>query len=312
MECLTIRSQAILREFLLELSNGTEFPSSVKLEFLLPGSASEFSTESNNSNVVFVDFSIGRVAPADLPRHLRQRYHKGLAVLTGSPRKELESLYITRSSNGERPGSSAGRPSTRGGLDGHPSPRIASSVPSTSLITTKGPQQRTNKYVHKASLAELTAFAFETFRRQPCLIAETEAGNCFMQYPWHETSLGPLSQWPPRYLGYVTVALSLPTPMILGLGPDYIQIYNDGYIEISGDFHPEGFGKPAAKAWGPIWEDSVGPRSLEILLCYRVFRADSVKYLQWWLKQYKKRSHFRRLIILCGNNPLTCKYAWTS
>lgn len=192
--------------------------------------------------------------------------------MTGSPRRELESLYVTRPSLSDRPGSSAGRPTSSRGLatvaaDGQSSPRIPSSsqIPATtSLVSASNssprPLHRKNKYVQKASLAELTAFAFETFRRQPSLIGDTEAGRCFLQYPWHETSLGPLNNWPAHYLGYITMALSMPTPMMIGLGPEYLQIYNDGYIEISGDFHPEGFAKPAAKAWGSIWEDSVGPR----------------------------------------------------
>jgi hypothetical protein len=248
IDCLTIRSQAILREFLLEISRD-QFPTSLKLEFLTNGSVSENS--SPKDSIVLVDFSIGRVPVSALAKSIRSRYPKGLAVLTGAARRESDS-----------PQNFSFRPSSSAGPDKPTkSPTIGHSAPSISSINSSKIARRGNKYVHRASVAELTAFAFETFRRQPSLIGDTESGRLFLSYPWHETSLGPVSQWPAHRLGYVIVALSVPTPIIMGLGPDFIQIYNDGYIVISGnDFHPKGFGKAAAIAWGSIWENSVGPR----------------------------------------------------
>lgn len=261
IDCLTVRSQAIMREFLLDLSTGDNFPASIKLEFIIPGSSSEFSAPKEH-NIVLVDFSIGRVKNADLPKAIRIRYPKGLAVLTGSPRKELESLYVassalSRSRNDSQTGLSNLSRKSRPRTPGSGSPLIQQSSPPTQHIA-REPKPK-SRYVHKATIAELTAFAFETFKRQPALIADTQAGKCFLEFPWHETSLGALSNWPAHYFGYVTMALSVPTAMIIGLGPDRIQIYNDGYIEIAGEFHPRGFGKPGAAAWGSIWADSVGP-----------------------------------------------------
>lgn len=280
IDCLTIRSQAIMREFLLELSTGNDFPANIKLEFLSSESASE-SSANREHNVVLVDFSIGKVAVGDLPKPLRARYPKGLAVLTGAPRRDLESLYAMadgKPSSGSQAGSQVSQ--RRKKEIGGSSPLIPYSTSTTSLTVAKTNNKSQNKYVHKASVAELTAFAFETFRRQPSLIADTEAGRCFLAYPWHETPLGPLSNWPPHYIGYVTMALSVPTAMIIGLGPEYLQIYNDGYIEMAGDFHPEGFGKPAASAWGAIWEDSVGPRASLCREAVAIFSANQALLCQ--------------------------------
>lgn len=42
--------------------------------------------------------------------------------------------------------------------------------------------------------------------------------------------------------------------MALWWGPEHAVIYNDGYIPIAGNKHPDCLGKSAAEYWGDKWQ----------------------------------------------------------
>lgn len=245
VDCLSTRCRAVLREFLLDVSMDRP-PTTLKLEFVQrnASAASEYS-ESLKSSGIIVDFKVGLISSSVVPKHLRERYPSGLAVLSGTTRRQVD---ISSSSQ-------------KGGhnlqID-----RSQSPSPSLAPIVSSSKFKRRKHDSEKGSLVDMTSFALDTFKQQPCRIADTEAGRLFLHFPWHETSLGPLSHWPPRFRAYVTMALSQPTAINLGLGSDYLQIYNDAYIEGQGAIHPSGFGQPGAKAWGTAWYSTIGPRTL--------------------------------------------------
>lgn len=57
-------------------------------------------------------------------------------------------------------------------------------------------------------------------------------------FDWTSTAIGPPDQWPADLRAQVHLALDARIPMMLGWGPDFHLIYNDGYIPILGDKHP--------------------------------------------------------------------------
>jgi hypothetical protein len=72
---------------------------------------------------------------------------------------------------------------------------------------------------------------------------------------WSQTALGPPEQWPQSLRTAVALMLRMRQPIFIGWGPDYISLYNDGYIPICGIKHPHGLGMPMSQLWQEIWED---------------------------------------------------------
>ena len=63
---------------------------------------------------------------------------------------------------------------------------------------------------------------------------------------WSTTPLGPPDQWSASLRMMVSLLLANRFPLILGWGPQYIQIYNDAYRPILGTKHPRALGQPVS------------------------------------------------------------------
>ncbi|HVW09705.1 MAG TPA: PAS domain S-box protein [Bryobacteraceae bacterium] len=77
---------------------------------------------------------------------------------------------------------------------------------------------------------------------------------------WAATPLGARERWPEALNTAVQIVMSSRFPMFIWWGPDLINIYNDAYIPMLGEKHPNGFGRPASEAWYDIW-DVVGAQA---------------------------------------------------
>ncbi|MEU4157158.1 SpoIIE family protein phosphatase [Actinoplanes sp. NPDC026670] len=73
-------------------------------------------------------------------------------------------------------------------------------------------------------------------------------------FDWSATSLGPITGWDPAVRAAVELALSSPIPMLLTVGDDFVVVYNDAYAEVLDALHPAALGRPAASAFGAMWE----------------------------------------------------------
>jgi signal transduction histidine kinase len=96
---------------------------------------------------------------------------------------------------------------------------------------------------------------------EDCLKGGGQMGALMRSINWAETPLGPVSSWPPSLHTMVGVMLGNRFPMMIGWGPDLIQLYNDGYRVILGDKHPKSLGQACAECWSEVW-DIVGPMLL--------------------------------------------------
>lgn len=72
-------------------------------------------------------------------------------------------------------------------------------------------------------------------------------------FPWHETPLGPQSDWPVEMRSIVQAIMATDFPVCTGWGDDVIQIYNDAYNQIFGEKHPASFGASLRDSWPEIW-----------------------------------------------------------
>ncbi len=84
-----------------------------------------------------------------------------------------------------------------------------------------------------------------------------EMARLLNEFDWSSTELGPPELWPEAFRAQVHLALDSRIPMMLGWGPAFRLIYNDGYITIMGVKHP-GIWRTGPEAFPELW-DQVGP-----------------------------------------------------
>jgi len=77
-------------------------------------------------------------------------------------------------------------------------------------------------------------------------------------HDWAKTPLGPRENWSPSLKLIVATMLASQFPMALRWGPEFVIIYNDGYLPILGDKHPRALGVPFREVW-PEVQDQLGP-----------------------------------------------------
>ncbi|MCJ1309660.1 hypothetical protein MMC25_003320 [Agyrium rufum] len=72
---------------------------------------------------------------------------------------------------------------------------------------------------------------------------------------WEHTSLGPIEDWPVELRGVANLVMASPHPAAMYWGDDLIAIYNEAYIMLAGQKHPELMGQSYQEAWKEIWDD---------------------------------------------------------
>ncbi|HZC93987.1 MAG TPA: SpoIIE family protein phosphatase [Mycobacterium sp.] len=82
-------------------------------------------------------------------------------------------------------------------------------------------------------------------------------GRLFAEFDWTAHPLGPPQSWPAEVRSAVAVVLTSRFPIVLWMGAeDLFLIYNDAYIQILGDKHPEALGQRGQYAWWDIWQQT--------------------------------------------------------
>ena len=71
---------------------------------------------------------------------------------------------------------------------------------------------------------------------------------------WAKTSLGPIENWASDLRGMCNLIMASPHPAAMYWGPDYVSIYNEPYILLAGQKHPQLMGMRYRDAWAEIWE----------------------------------------------------------
>jgi PAS domain S-box-containing protein len=82
-----------------------------------------------------------------------------------------------------------------------------------------------------------------------------EMGKLSRGLNWSETPAGDPSQWHPAIAAAASIVLGSKHPMLLFMGDDMVQIYNDAImpsLEKSG-IHPSALGQKAQDCWSDIW-----------------------------------------------------------
>jgi signal transduction histidine kinase/ActR/RegA family two-component response regulator len=100
------------------------------------------------------------------------------------------------------------------------------------------------------------------------------AGQLLRATDWSLNPLGPVDDWSMSLKAIVRMMLSTRQATCLFWGPDLINLYNDGFIPLLGEKHPQAMGQPARVCWSDAWP-VVGD-----LLTNVVERADAVLFAE--------------------------------
>ncbi|ORY55447.1 uncharacterized protein BCR38DRAFT_461966 [Pseudomassariella vexata] len=75
---------------------------------------------------------------------------------------------------------------------------------------------------------------------------------------WASTTLGPIEHWSADLRAMANMVMASPHPAAMYWGPEYITIYNEAYVPMAGQKHPQLMGQSYKDAWGEIWS-SIAP-----------------------------------------------------
>ncbi|NTJ44391.1 PAS domain S-box protein [Agrobacterium larrymoorei] len=81
-----------------------------------------------------------------------------------------------------------------------------------------------------------------------------QTGALVRAFDWSKTSLGCRSTWSNILRLKVNSVVNSPIPQVLMWGEDHVMIYNDGYVEIAGNYHPAALGGTVPGTWPEIWD----------------------------------------------------------
>ena len=106
---------------------------------------------------------------------------------------------------------------------------------------------------------------------------ESEISQLLANTDWAHTPFGPRAAWPQVLENAVQLLVDLPTSAILFWGPDKLQIYNDGYIEIMGPRHPKYFGATYRECW-PDTYPHINPWMERVLATGEVLKIEKALF----------------------------------
>ncbi|KAL1903583.1 hypothetical protein Sste5346_000211 [Sporothrix stenoceras] len=71
---------------------------------------------------------------------------------------------------------------------------------------------------------------------------------------WGATPLGPIERWPGDLRTMANLVMGSPHPAAMYWGPSFTAIYNETYVSLAGQKHPQLMGSPYSKSWAEIWD----------------------------------------------------------
>ena len=86
------------------------------------------------------------------------------------------------------------------------------------------------------------------------LTGEGEMARRIREFDWSATPIGPLASWPQSLRTATNLCIASRFQLIIFLTRDLIQLYNDAFLTILGNKHPEALGAPARETWSEMWQ----------------------------------------------------------
>src|SRR5262245_43673211 len=102
-----------------------------------------------------------------------------------------------------------------------------------------------------------------------------ESGALIRAIDWSSTPLGVPGGWLASLIAHVRAMLHMRQPMSVFWGRELVAFYNDGFLPILGEKHPDALGQPAREVWRDAWP-VVGAQLERALRGEDVFFADTL------------------------------------
>lgn len=119
--------------------------------------------------------------------------------------------------------------------------------------------------------------------------------NWIREFDWPSTSLGPIDTWSSQLRQACEILLANPDPATIFWGPDLILIYNEAYIVLAGNKHPEMMGGSARVYWKEVW-DQYDPLFEQIRIDGKAFKQDNAQ-LFIHRKGYLEEGFFNMIVM---------------
>jgi serine phosphatase RsbU (regulator of sigma subunit) len=90
-----------------------------------------------------------------------------------------------------------------------------------------------------------------------------ELGRAYLENDWAASPVGPVEGWSPTLRGVVDLLMHTRFPVTLMWGPEFALLYNEAYIPLIGDKHPQALGRPSREVFSEAWHQ-IGPMLREV------------------------------------------------
>ncbi|MCW1753569.1 hybrid sensor histidine kinase/response regulator, partial [Rhizobium acaciae] len=81
-----------------------------------------------------------------------------------------------------------------------------------------------------------------------------EIGELLRHPAFHAVGLGSVESWPASLKHIAEMVLNSRQPKFVAWGPDLAFLYNDAYVPVFPERHPDALGRPFREVWADIWE----------------------------------------------------------
>lgn len=103
-------------------------------------------------------------------------------------------------------------------------------------------------------------------------------GELVRSKDWSTTPLGVPENWPQSLRTTVSTLLHSQFPMFVWWGKELTCIYNDAYVPVAGEKHPDLLGSSGREKWAEIWHD-LGPLVERVFAGTATWSEDQVLYM---------------------------------
>jgi hypothetical protein len=90
------------------------------------------------------------------------------------------------------------------------------------------------------------------------LAAAGDLRSAYQEVDWAATPVGPAASWSPALRSALDLALNTRFPVTLFWGPEFVLLYNEAYIPVLAEKHPDALGRRAVDVFPEAWA-TIGP-----------------------------------------------------
>ena len=90
------------------------------------------------------------------------------------------------------------------------------------------------------------------------LAAAGDLRRAYQEVDWAATPVGPAASWSPALRSALDLALNTRFPVTLFWGPEFVLLYNEAYVPVLAEKHPNALGRRAVDVFPEAW-DTIGP-----------------------------------------------------